>query len=185
MIDLKAMRLSRNLTQEELAKKLGTTQQAVARWEKGQGLPRKSKLEKLAALFGVPISSFYDVPGPEEVPAQPRALESIIKDEPLTYNGRPLADDDRERVRLALDALFYDKDKTAVGAPKGPYRTAAKEAKPVLPENAMILSKPEKNLVGKYRQLSPDHQVAAAAVVDTYYLMDNADAKEGQGGTTA
>ena len=48
-------RLERKLTQEELAKALGTTQSAVARLESGRFLPRTDTLRRLADVLGVEI----------------------------------------------------------------------------------------------------------------------------------
>jgi transcriptional regulator with XRE-family HTH domain len=44
-----------NLTQEELAERLGTTQSAVARWEKGDVSPRLDTFEKVAAACGLAL----------------------------------------------------------------------------------------------------------------------------------
>ncbi len=48
-------RLERKLTQEDLAKALGTTQSAVARLESGKFLPRTDTLRRLADVLGVEI----------------------------------------------------------------------------------------------------------------------------------
>ncbi len=48
-------RLESKLTQEDLAKALGTTQSAVARMESGKFLPRADTLQRLADVLGVEI----------------------------------------------------------------------------------------------------------------------------------
>lgn len=48
-------RLARKLTQEDLARALGTTQSAVARLESGRFLPRTDTLRRLADVLGVEI----------------------------------------------------------------------------------------------------------------------------------
>lgn len=40
------------LTQEQLAKRLGVSQQAVSNWEDGKSAPRGKRLQELSALFG-------------------------------------------------------------------------------------------------------------------------------------
>lgn len=50
---LKELRFKKNLTQAEVARKLGVTQQSYARWENGRVTP---SLEKLTI-----ISNFYEV----------------------------------------------------------------------------------------------------------------------------
>jgi transcriptional regulator with XRE-family HTH domain len=44
-----------SLTQEELAERLGTTQSAIARWEKGTVSPRLDTFEKLTAACGLAL----------------------------------------------------------------------------------------------------------------------------------
>lgn len=40
------------MTQDQLAKRLGVSQQAVSNWEEGKSMPRGKRLRELAALFG-------------------------------------------------------------------------------------------------------------------------------------
>lgn len=47
------LRLSAGLSQEELARMIGTQQPAIARLERGQSEPQISTIEKLAQAFGV------------------------------------------------------------------------------------------------------------------------------------
>lgn len=48
---LKKQREKRGITQAELAKKLGVTQEAVTKWETGRNKPRASTLIKLAEIL--------------------------------------------------------------------------------------------------------------------------------------
>ena len=48
-------RKEKNLTQKELAKKIGVTDKAVSKWERGQGCPDVSILEVLSKELGVSI----------------------------------------------------------------------------------------------------------------------------------
>lgn len=52
---LYTMRKERGLSQVALAVKLGTTRQAVSKWETGQGYPETEKLLMLATLFDVTV----------------------------------------------------------------------------------------------------------------------------------
>ena len=54
------------MSQEELAKALGVTYQAVSTWETGKRQPRMGAIEKMSVLFGV--SKSYII-GEEETPA--------------------------------------------------------------------------------------------------------------------
>ena len=49
------LRLKSNLTQKELADKLGVTNKAISKWENGNAKPTTDMLKKLAILFNVPI----------------------------------------------------------------------------------------------------------------------------------
>ena len=48
---LRQLRAEAGLSQEQLAARLGTTQSAVARWERGRGRPRLETLERLAVVL--------------------------------------------------------------------------------------------------------------------------------------
>lgn len=49
------LRKEKNLSQEELAEKLGTTRQAISKWENDQGFPETEKLLMLGNIFEVSI----------------------------------------------------------------------------------------------------------------------------------
>ncbi|NMA05329.1 MAG: helix-turn-helix transcriptional regulator, partial [Acholeplasmataceae bacterium] len=50
---ISSLRLSRNLTQEELAEKLYVTRQALSRWERGQAVPPVEIVVELGRIFNV------------------------------------------------------------------------------------------------------------------------------------
>ena len=47
------LRKEKGLSQEALADQLGTTRQAVSKWENNQGYPETEKILQLSQLFGV------------------------------------------------------------------------------------------------------------------------------------
>lgn len=49
------LRKERGLSQEALAERLGTTRQAVSKWENNQGFPETEKLLQLSDFFGVSV----------------------------------------------------------------------------------------------------------------------------------
>ena len=49
-------RLSLNMTQEDLAEKLGVSRQTVSKWEKGLSVPDAELLTKLAEVLNVSVS---------------------------------------------------------------------------------------------------------------------------------
>jgi len=54
------LRIQFDLTQEELANKIGTTQSAISRAESGNNLPSSRFLEKIATALGVRLVVRYD-----------------------------------------------------------------------------------------------------------------------------
>ena len=51
----KIFRKQNNLTQEDIAEKLGVSRQAVAKWERGETQPDVESCIKLADLYGVSL----------------------------------------------------------------------------------------------------------------------------------
>ncbi len=51
MIELKIMRIKRGLTQADLAKKVGVSQNTISMYETGERFPHRSNLEKIAAAL--------------------------------------------------------------------------------------------------------------------------------------
>ena len=72
---LASTRRAKNLTQEQLAEKLGVTRQAVSRWESDTAYPETDKILRMAALFGVSCdyllgASNEPSPAPDRPPSQ-------------------------------------------------------------------------------------------------------------------
>lgn len=55
---IQTLRTSKGWSQEELAKKLGTTAPNVSRWENNHGVPSVDSLKDLSKLFGVSVDYF-------------------------------------------------------------------------------------------------------------------------------
>lgn len=49
------------LSQEELAKQVGTTANTISRWETGTYHPSVADLDKLARIFGIEIWAFFPI----------------------------------------------------------------------------------------------------------------------------
>lgn len=59
MNNIKYYREKRNLSQLAVAEKLSVSQQAVAKWETEESLPRADKLRKLAEIFNCTIDDLF------------------------------------------------------------------------------------------------------------------------------
>ena len=65
---LKAARKKAGLSQEELAKKLSVSRQAITKWENNKGIPDVENLKALSALFDVSVD--YLLSDADELSAQ-------------------------------------------------------------------------------------------------------------------
>ena len=75
---LKALRAEKHLTQEDVARALDITRQAVARWESGANMPSAQKLVELSALYGVPLSELAGGASERETEPKPRVLDALL-----------------------------------------------------------------------------------------------------------
>ena len=58
--NIKKLRKTKGLTQEQLAQQLYVTRQLISKWEQGKSLPDIENLKKLASIFEVPLSDLLD-----------------------------------------------------------------------------------------------------------------------------
>ena len=57
---IKELRKKANISQEELAEKIGVSRQAVTKWESDAGLPDLENLKSIATLFNISIDELLD-----------------------------------------------------------------------------------------------------------------------------
>ncbi|RAX19491.1 DNA-binding protein [Actinomyces sp. Z5] len=80
------LRLSRGMTQEQLAQRMGVTPQAVSKWENDLNYPDVATLPALAALLGTSVDALLTVPDsdaatadrPTPSPASPSSAPSPL-----------------------------------------------------------------------------------------------------------
>ena len=80
-----ALRKAHNLTQSELADRLGVTHQAVSQWERSETLPDILILPKLAEIFGETTDHFLGLTEEAAAPAltdMAQAEEEMHSEEP-------------------------------------------------------------------------------------------------------
>lgn len=56
-VSIKALRIDRGMTQEELAKALNVTKKTVGSWEQGKTRPKLDKIEAICETLGVTYDS--------------------------------------------------------------------------------------------------------------------------------
>lgn len=77
---IRELRISKNLTQQQLADELHVTKQAISKWEKGKSVPDISSIELLAEFFGVSVDYLVnDHSEAAETKAKDASPERIIK----------------------------------------------------------------------------------------------------------
>lgn len=59
MNELASLRKTKELTQFQLAKSLGTNQKNISAWEKGTRTPRPAMMQKIEDFFGVPKEKIF------------------------------------------------------------------------------------------------------------------------------
>ena len=76
------LRKINDMTQEELAEKVGVTRQAIAKWEAGETVPDLDKCRMLAAVFGVSLDDLANFESEDnlglEVPPKGKHLFGLV-----------------------------------------------------------------------------------------------------------
>ena len=111
---LRELRAKKGLSQAELAKRLGVTQQAVGRWERDKNLPDNDVLKKISVMFNVSIDYLLDNqthqkdPLPPLTPKDERQISRDLENMLDSLNGAaamsddPEDEEDREMLKAAL-----------------------------------------------------------------------------------
>jgi len=119
---------TRNMLPIELSRLSGIGKSAISQYLSGKVTPKQDKIYKLAQALKVneswlmgydepmeqsPAPAFDDVstisPTGQKVDTRTRRqLEKVLDDDNLTYNGVVLDGDDKEKVKKALELIFWD-----------------------------------------------------------------------------
>lgn len=108
---IKELRLSKKMTQQDVADKLGITRPAYTAYEKGKREPDFSILQSLANIFGVTTDYLL---GNTQVPEWATEEERIELDKLLesnvnmAYGGETLTPEQVQRVKDILAGTFWD-----------------------------------------------------------------------------
>lgn len=105
---IKELREQFNLSQEDLAKEVDTSQRNIGRWENGENQPAYFQLVKLSDFFGCSLD--FLVGRSDEFGAVNVAGEELSKDEKeLLRSYRALDFDSQNVIRIQLKALVESK----------------------------------------------------------------------------
>lgn len=122
---IRARREELGISQEELAKRLGyKSRSSINKIEKGENDIPQSKIvafaealrttpERLMGWEQSPAPASDDLPtvsptGQKIDARTRRQLEKLLDDDNLTYNGVVLNGEDKEKVKKALELIFWD-----------------------------------------------------------------------------
>ena len=86
--NIASARKSAKLTQAELAEKIGYSDKAVSKWERGEGIPDVPTLVKLAEIFGTNIGYF-------------------VSDEPVMPIVKPVHEHNRAHLIIAILSVVF------------------------------------------------------------------------------
>ena len=100
---LAQLRLSRNMTQKDMAKILNVSQAYVGQWENETRVIPTEKLLQIAEYFEVSTDSLL---GHSTDSDNPKDLKDIIRTETITYNGNELDHNDIKVIEGFLDAVL-------------------------------------------------------------------------------
>ena len=93
---VRAAREKLNLTQEDVAQRLGVTASAVSTWEAGRARPRLDKLTQLAELFGITVSELMGEPAGQE--RSVRGTSALLPLLGWTHMGEPVDEGELHEV---------------------------------------------------------------------------------------
>lgn len=85
---LAALRHSKNMSQSELASKLGVSTSSVSKWENGKNYPDMPTFHKIAQLFEISFDDLHDPTGTlsrlsKEIPSNTPAVSLYSKSKPF------------------------------------------------------------------------------------------------------
>ncbi|NGL84124.1 S24 family peptidase [Streptococcus equi] len=76
---VKELRLSKNLTMEQLAEELGKTKSTISKWEKGTRSPKIYEIEEIAKFFGVEPKKMMFGDNPTPINPQVKLTSSTLQ----------------------------------------------------------------------------------------------------------
>ena len=105
---LKSLRKEQNLTQQKIAEKLNISRGSYAQWEAQRTQPSSKSLETLANF--VDVSTDYLL-GNTDIKNQNQFDEDLEKslDTFKSFDGKPMYDEDREKIREFLRKRMEDR----------------------------------------------------------------------------
>jgi len=93
------LRKEKNMTQQELADKIGVTDKAISKWENGRGMPDLSLMKPLCTALGITINDLLSGEKIEKKDYQDKFEENILNT--INYTNKKL-DNSRNQIGIFL-----------------------------------------------------------------------------------
>ncbi|MBP7056478.1 MAG: response regulator [Candidatus Omnitrophica bacterium] len=103
--NLKKIRQEKNLSQQELAKKLNVAQSTIGMWESGQRTPKLGEINRLASVLNITINRLL---------SQPRDRKLEITKNAIYIDGEKISELDANDVEGVIDYIAAMKKKKGV-----------------------------------------------------------------------
>jgi transcriptional regulator with XRE-family HTH domain len=105
---IKDLRLSKHLTQKELAQLLNVKPTTISGWELGRNEPSIETLKDIAHIFNVSVDYMA---GDAKIQNEDKKTIDLEKDPVvLSYGGRPVSDEDMDVIKAILERHKNDGD---------------------------------------------------------------------------
>ena len=91
------LRKERNMTQQELADKIGVTDKAISKWENGRGMPDLSLMKPLCTALGITINDLLSGEKIDKKDYQDKFEENILNT--INYTNKKL-DNSRNQIGI-------------------------------------------------------------------------------------
>ena len=105
--NLRAIRLSKGISQQQLANVIGTTQQSINKYENHSTEPDIETLIQIADYFEVSVDSLIVHPGSELMEQKP-GFDLSREEVRLLQEYRALSKEEKESIRLILRNYLKD-----------------------------------------------------------------------------
>jgi len=107
---IKEARLKKDLTQAELGKKLGKSNNVITNWEKGTNSPDVDNIEILCAILDIPVNYMFDQQSTEN---EKSPILELVKDEQhLITAYRKLSHDNKIKITGIIEFMFDEESAT-------------------------------------------------------------------------
>lgn len=93
-----------NITQLELAKRMGVAASSVSSWCNGEKMPRMDKVEWMADFFGVPITHLI-----EQYKPAPSELDILDEIDVAFYGDYKVLNEEHKETLRAMARLFRER----------------------------------------------------------------------------